>query len=69
MCINFLHPLYLSNENAKIVVDNIEIFIEILSIQKQTVQNLHSKGSTQIVTDIHTSHSKCFLMEIVSSND
>jgi len=54
---------------VKIVVDNNKIFIEMLRIQKQTVQNLHSKGSTQIVSDIHTSHSKCMLMEIVSSND
>jgi len=43
------------NENVKIVVDNIKIFIEMLRIQKQTVQNLHSEGSTQILSDIHTS--------------
>jgi len=57
------------NENVKIVVDNIKIFIEMLRIQKQTVQNFHSEGSTQIVIDIHTSHIKCFLMEIDWSND
>jgi len=57
------------NENVKIVVDNNKIFIEMLRIQKQTVQNLHSKGGTQIVNDIHTSLSKCSLLEIERSND
>jgi hypothetical protein len=54
---------------VKIVVDSIKIFIEMLRIQKQTVQNLHSKGSKQIVSDIHISLSKCILLEIVRSND
>jgi len=54
---------------VKIVVDSIKIFIEILRIQKQTVQNLHSEGSTQILSDIHTSHSKCIMLEIVRTND
>jgi len=54
---------------VKIVVDNIKLFIEMLRIQKQTVQNLHSKGSTQIVSDIDTSHIKCILLEIVRTND
>jgi len=57
------------NENVKIVVDNIKIFIEMLGIQKQTVQNLHSKGNKQILSDNHTTHGKCNLLEIVSSND
>jgi len=30
----------------QIVVENIRIFIEMLSIQKQSVQNLHSKRNT-----------------------
>ena len=53
----------------KIEVDNIKIFIEILRIEKQSVQNLYSDGSTQIVSDTHTSLSKCILLEIVISNN
>jgi len=41
------------HEYAQIVVDNIKIFIEILRIRQQSAQNLHSKGSTQIVISIH----------------
>jgi len=53
------------HEYVQIVVGNIRMFIEILRIQKQTVQNLHSEGSTQIVSDNHTSLSECILLEVV----
>jgi len=53
----------------QIVIENIRIFIEMLRIQKQSVQNLHSKGNTQIVSDIHTSLSKFILLELLSSNN
>jgi len=53
----------------QIVVENIRIFMEMLRIQKQSLQHLHSKGNTQIVNDIHTSLSKFILLELLSSNN
>jgi len=41
------------HEYVQIVVDNIKIFIKILRIHQQSVQDLHSKGSTQIVISVH----------------
>jgi len=53
---------------VKVVVDNIKIFIEMLSIPKHSGHYSYSKGSTQILSDIRTSLSKCILLETVSSN-
>jgi len=36
------------HEYVQIVVDNIKMFIEILRIQNQSVQNLHSQRGSQI---------------------
>jgi len=45
--------VYYVHEYVQIFVENIKIFIEMLRIQKQCVQNLRSEGSTQTVISIH----------------
>jgi len=54
------------HQYVKIIVENIKIFIEILRIQKQSVQNLQSEGSTKIVISIrHLMSASCLRFKLL----
>ena len=49
------------------MIENIKLFVEILRIQKQSMQNLHSEGSAQFVSDTHTPLNKGIILHFLNT--